>query len=186
VDEIAVVTDDDGARALAREAATVLRDDAGSGQSAAAEIGIRHALANGFERVVLVPGDTPMVDAGELDRLLARVEADRLAIAIVADRHATGTNALVLVPPDALRPSFGPGSRARHAAAAEATGLPHRLEDAPSLAHDVDTPGDLRALLSALEAAPAAAEQTRGAIAELDRSGALRALAGSTEAVPQG
>ena len=33
-----------------------------AGQSAAALIGIRHALAAGYERALLVPGDTPLLD----------------------------------------------------------------------------------------------------------------------------
>ena len=35
---------------------------------------------------------------------------------IVPDRHGTGTNALVLSPPDAFEPAFGPDSCARHVA----------------------------------------------------------------------
>src|SRR5207244_13555964 len=98
-----------------------------------AEIGIENAVREGFDRVLLVPGDTPLVDARELDVLLERVAADRLAVAIVGDRHGTGTNALVLSPPDAIKPSFGPDSLARPTAAAEAAGLPHRVEDRKSV-----------------------------------------------------
>jgi 2-phospho-L-lactate guanylyltransferase len=39
--------------------------------------------------------------------------------------------------------SYGPGSFSRHLAEAEATGLPVRVERVPSLAWDVDVPGDL-------------------------------------------
>ncbi len=35
---------------------------------------------------------------------------------IVPDRHGTGTNALLLAPPQAIAPAFGPGSCERHAA----------------------------------------------------------------------
>ena len=178
VDAIAVVTSDAAADSLARQDAVVLRDDALAGQSAAAEIGIRHALATGFARVLLVPGDTPMIDASEIDTLLARTAADRIAVGIVADRHGTGTNALVLCPPDALTPSFGPDSLMRHVARAKATGVSHRLEEAPRLAHDVDTPDDLAALRTALEGAHAGGQRTRGALAQLERTGGLPALDG--------
>lgn len=180
---IVVVTADPAAETAARQSATILTDDRRAGQSAAAEIGIRHALAAGYHRVLLVPGDTPLIDPVEVGRLLDRTAADRVAIGIVADRHGSGTNALVLTPPDALAPSFGPDSRERHVAGAEAAGAVHRLEHAPSLAHDVDTPEDLAALLGALETTRAVAQRTRGAISQLERTGALSGLRDSSGTV---
>jgi 2-phospho-L-lactate/phosphoenolpyruvate guanylyltransferase len=177
VDAIAVVTAEAAAESLAQSDATVLLDDRRAGQSAAAEIGIDHAIASGFERVLLVPGDTPLIDPDEVDALLDRTAADRIAAGIVADRHGTGTNALVLAPPDALVPSFGPNSLARHVARAEETGVAYRLEEVPSLAHDVDTPDDLAALRTSLDGARRGAGRTRGAITQLERSGALAAIA---------
>ena len=179
IDGVAVVTSDVGAASLAEGLASVLHDDARAGQSAAAEIGIRHALALGFERVLLVPGDTPLIDPHEVDLMLERTERDGVRAGIVADRHGTGTNALVLAPPDALAPSFGPGSLERHVAAAEAAGVPHRLELAESLAHDVDTPEDLAAMSEALETVRNRGQRTRGALHQLDRSGVRASLAGA-------
>jgi 2-phospho-L-lactate/phosphoenolpyruvate guanylyltransferase len=174
VEAIAVVTADVVASAVAHgERVTVLPDDRQAGQSAAALIGVRYAVAAGFERVVLVPGDTPLLDAVELDELLDRCEADELAVAVVPDRHGTGTNALVLEPPNALEPSFGPGSFNRHMNHATGAGLTHRAEPVASLAHDVDTPEDLAALADALEGRRSIAPRTRGALRQLERSGVL-------------
>ena len=72
-------------------------------------------------------------------------------VAIVPDRHGTGTNALALAPPDAIEPSFGEGSCARHVAAAREAGVPFGVEELPSLALDLDTPADVVALTMALE-----------------------------------
>jgi 2-phospho-L-lactate/phosphoenolpyruvate guanylyltransferase len=125
LDQIAVVTADRAAEAAATgERVTVLPDSAQAGQSAATLIGIRHALATGFERVLLVPGDTPLLQPGEVAALIDGTSG----LVIVPDRHGTGTNALVLSPPDAFEPAFGPGSLARHVAAAQATQLPYRTE----------------------------------------------------------
>jgi 2-phospho-L-lactate guanylyltransferase len=171
VDSVAVVTADPVAEEAARgERVRVLRDSAQAGQSAAALIGIREAVARGFERVLLVPGDTPLLDPGEVAELLARSDA----VSIVPDRHGTGTNALVLSPPDAIEPSFGPGSRDRHVAAAADAGLPHAVEEVPSLMLDVDTGDDLAALSAALERRRGQAPSTRGALRQLDRSRASR------------
>ena len=174
VEAIAVVTADVVATAVAHgERISVLPDDLQTGQSDAALIGVRYAVAAGYDRAVLVPGDTPLLDAVELDALLDRCEADAVAAAVVADRHGTGTNALVLTPPDVMRPSFGPGSFDRHLALAAEAGIVHRAEPVPSLAHDVDTPEDLAALGEALEGTRTIAPRTRGALRQLERSGAL-------------
>ena len=139
----------------------VLHDDREAGQSAAAQIGIAHALDAGFDRALLVPGDAPLLDPGELSALLARPEA----LVIVPDRHGTGTNGLVLTPVDALEPSFGPGSLARHEAAARATGRPWAVDPLPSLVLDVDTPEDLEAATARPGGAPATrAELRRGSL----------------------
>lgn len=177
IDEIVVVTADVVATAVAHgERTTVLPDDVQDGQSAATLIAIRFATAADYDRVVLVPGDTPLLAAAELDALLDRCEADGLGAGIVGDRHGTGTNALVLAPPVAMAPSFGPGSLDRHVAAAEDAGITSRVEVAPSLAHDVDTPEDLAELADVLAGARTVAPRTRGALRQLERSGALHGL----------
>ncbi len=170
LDGIVVVTSDPAAESAARaDRVLVLPDTAQSGQSEAALIGIRHAVAEGFDRVLLVPGDTPLVQPGELAGLIAGARA----LVIVPDRHGTGTNALVLTPPDAIVPSFGEGSFARHVAAAEQAGVPHRAQDVPTLALDVDTPADLAELARELERHRGQAPSTRGALRQLQRAGAV-------------
>jgi 2-phospho-L-lactate guanylyltransferase len=167
LDSVAVVTADPVAEAAARgERVRVLADTEQAGQSAAAMIGIRDAIARDFERALLVPGDTPLIDPGEVAGLLAH----RRPVSIVPDRHGTGTNALVLTPPDAIEPSFGPGSCERHVAAAQAAGLPHAVEEVPTLMLDVDTGEDLDALAAELAGRRGQAPSTRGALSQLSRS----------------
>ena len=174
VDDIVVITADVVAEALAHGDRTrVLRDDRQEGQSAAVMIGVRYAIVAGYDRVVLVPGDTPLLDPRELDALLQTCVDDDLAAAIVPDRHGTGTNALVLTPPDAMEPSFGPGSCDRHVRLAEEAGAARRVVEVPSLAHDVDTPDDLVAMAATLAGARSLGPRTRGALRQLERSGAI-------------
>jgi 2-phospho-L-lactate guanylyltransferase len=90
-------------------------------------------------------------------------------VVIVPDRHGTGTNALLLAPPDAIHPSFGPGSRERHEQAATASGARWRIAEPRSLVLDVDTAEDLAALRAALGARTGGAAHTRGLLARLDR-----------------
>jgi 2-phospho-L-lactate/phosphoenolpyruvate guanylyltransferase len=177
IDAIAVVTDDVVAESLARgDGVAVLPDGRESGQSDAAEVGITYAREHGFDRVLLVPGDTPLLDPIELEELLARCARDSVGVAIVPDRHGTGTNALVISPPGSFAPSFGPDSLERHLASARADGLAHRVESVPSLALDVDTPADLSALWTTVDAQRRGAQRTRGTLAQFDRSGIRAAL----------
>ena len=182
LDAVVVVTADRVAEAAARgERVKVLLDTEQTGQSAAALLGIRYAQAGGFERVLLVPGDTPLLDPSEVAALLARALDEDLHLVVVPDRHATGTNALLLAPPDAIEPSFGPGSLERHVAAARAAGVRYAVDAVPTLTLDIDTPADLAELNVALERRRGQAPSTRGALRQLDRSGATHC---STTRVP--
>lgn len=170
LDAIAVVTADHEAEATVRgERVVVLDDERRAGQSAAALIGIRHACAADFERVLLVPGDTPLMDAVAIGLLLERSKADGIEAAIVPDRHGTGTNALLIAPPDALEPSFGPGSLDRHVEAARNAEVTHRVEPVESLMHDIDTPTDLADLSAILAEQRGVAPRTRGALRQIER-----------------
>ncbi|MBV9916132.1 MAG: 2-phospho-L-lactate guanylyltransferase [Solirubrobacterales bacterium] len=167
--QILVVTSDQRARELAVGPRTLLLDDQGLGHSEAAVLGARAGLESGFERTLLVPGDCPLLDPDELDALLARDAAARSAL-IVPDRHGTGTNALLLRPPDALAPAFGPGSCRRHVQSARAAGSAAEVVTVSSLALDIDTPDDLEALIGAFERSGDVAIHTRAALGELLRS----------------
>jgi 2-phospho-L-lactate guanylyltransferase len=145
IERIIVVSDEPGAaEAAAGAGAELIPDTPAAGHSEAALAGIERAVEGGAETVVLLPGDCPLLDPRELDRLLTGVP--ERYVAIVPDRHGTGTNALVLSPPGAIRPAFGEGSRDRHVAAAREAGIPFAVEELPSLGLDLDTPADVVAL----------------------------------------
>ena len=153
VTDILVVTVDHSAQQIAGGHGATVMDDQQTGHNPAATLGIGHAIERRYERALLVPGDCPTLDPGELDGLLARDARARSAL-VVPDRHGTGTNALLLTPPDALAPSFGPGSRERHLENAAAAGVVAEAVEVPSLALDVDTPEDLAALVAGSDRAP--------------------------------
>jgi 2-phospho-L-lactate guanylyltransferase len=135
----------------------------------------------GADRVLLVPGDTPLIDPREVDQLLDTAEREALATAIVADRHRTGTNALVLTPPDSINPSFGPGSLDRHRRLAREADVSHRVVPVASLEHDVDTPEDLAALREALAGVRGRAQRTWGALHQIDHARVRAPAAPSVE-----
>lgn len=123
-------------------------DDPDEGHNPAAMRGIEAAVARGASRVILVAGDCPLIDPAELDALLVD---RREHVVVIADRHATGTNGLILSPPRAIEPAFGEGSCARHRRLAEDADIGVSVATRTSLAHDIDTPEDLQALIAAAD-----------------------------------
>ena len=169
VDEVIVVSADHGAQRIAGGHGAVVLEDKTTGHSEAALLGINHALELEVDRVLLVPGDCPLLDPKEIDALFARTVPARSAL-IIPDRHGTGTNALLLTPPGSLRPSFGPGSRDRHVESARTEGCAAEVVEVRSLGLDVDTPDDLAALRIALQGSHGGAAHTRGMLNQLTRS----------------
>jgi len=137
----------------------------GNTHSSAALRGVNRALRDGAECVALLPGDCPLLDPAELDGALRRARPGRAGI--VPDRHGTGTNALILCPPDAIEPAFGEGSRERHERLAREAGLEAAIERLYSLAIDVDTAEDLGVLRQALDRNPELAPRTARALTRL-------------------
>lgn len=162
IERTIVVSDEPRAAAAAAAAGAGVVPDPGGGHSDATLAGIARAGGGRASCVVLLPGDCPLLDPRELDRLLTGVPGEY--VAIVPDRHGTGTNALVLAPPTAIRPAFGEGSRARHVAAAREAGVPFGVEELASLALDLDTPADVVALTRELAGGRGRARRTAKAL----------------------
>ena len=163
IERTIVVSDEPRALELAGAAgAETIADPDEGGHSGAALAGIGRAGELGARCAVLLPGDCPLLDPRELERLLTGLP-ERF-VAVVPDRHGTGTNALALAPPDAIRPAFGEGSCARHVVAAREAGAPYAVEELPSLGLDLDTPADVVALTLALERRSGRARRTARAL----------------------
>ena len=148
LERVLVVTRDPAAAHLAaRAGAELVEEHEPLGHSAAASLGVARAMELGAERVLLAAGDCPLLKSTDVDSLLVRHAAP--GVVILADRHGTGTNGLLIAPPDALTPAFGPGSCERHASLAETSGVPWSVESIPGFALDVDTADDLAAVRAA-------------------------------------
>lgn len=169
VDEIVVVSSDHSAQRIAGGHGATVLEDVDAGHSQAASVGIAYAMSIGADRVLCVPGDCPLLDQAHIDALAAHPVSGRSAL-IVPDRHGTGTNALLLTPPDALTPSFGPDSCQRHYELAIEQGATPEVVSVPSLALDIDTPEDLTTLQETLATLHGGAAHTRGMLNQLLRS----------------
>jgi 2-phospho-L-lactate guanylyltransferase len=115
-------------------------DDPGSldGAAAAGQANLRH---RGCRRVVIAHGDLPLA------RTFAPVLTDDARVAVlVPDHRDDGTPVLSIPSEIEFAFSYGPGSFARHCAAAEGAGLVVHIVRDPSLGFDVDVPDDLARL----------------------------------------
>jgi 2-phospho-L-lactate guanylyltransferase len=160
---VLVVTNEPAVAALAETLGAIVEPDrAEAGQSAAAGVGIAYALQAGIERVLLVPGDCPALDATSW-RPCSPTHGDGR---VVVDRPGPPWHGHQRAAADPARRDRA-GVRARTASSATASwptrpALVARRARPSTLLLDIDTPEDLAALLAtASERAP----RTRAAYA---------------------
>jgi len=140
VDEVLVVSPDVEVLEVAAHAGATPVEQLSRGLNPALQEA--RAAASG-SRLLILPADLPGVRPADLARVLAAGDAaGSPSVVLVPDRHGTGTNALLLDPPDAIDPAFGGDSRAGHAWLAASADIAF-TEVTGVLDLDVDTPEDL-------------------------------------------
>ena len=144
LDGAAVVSRDADVTALARRRGLRVIPEAGTGLNAAVAQAANALSAEGCARLLVMPADLPLADPEEIAQILAALP-EAPGLTLVPDRHGVGTNGFLCSPPNAIAPSFGAGSFARHLEAARDAGIPATVLRLPGLGLDIDTPEDLRA-----------------------------------------
>ncbi len=133
-----IVTSDQDAEAVGLAFGCALVADPGEGLNAAVAAGTEAATAAGTTTLLVLPSDVPMVSPDDVNYLFSCSEE-----VVVAPSGDGGTNALLRRPPQALTPSFGPGSAERHRRSATSAGLSCRTVEMSSLVLDIDHYEDL-------------------------------------------
>ncbi|MEE9276587.1 MAG: 2-phospho-L-lactate guanylyltransferase [bacterium] len=152
VTETAVLSDADEILAIAEEHGAHGRRCPARDMNADLEAGRAWAAARGAASLLVVPADLPALDGAQVEEMIRRGGPNR---AVLAPSGDGGTNGLLLRPPGAFPFAFGPGSYARHTAAAAAAGLEAVRFESPGFRLDVDTPADLAACREAGLSVPA-------------------------------
>ena len=143
--EVGIVTSDPFALQLASQFQfSVIADNANRGETDAIEIATRFCESQGVESTLVIPGDIPLIQCGELEEIIAAAPAEGSVLVPAADGR--GTNAIWRRPAGLFPARFGNDSFKPHRAAAQATGRPCVVISLPGIALDVDNPSDLRAL----------------------------------------
>lgn len=94
------------------------------------------------EAVLVLPADLPLLLAADVRDLIGRAH-DPPVVVVSPDRKRSGTNALLMAPPGAIKYEFGPDSFERHVRSAEASGARAEIIELPNLGLDLDAPEDL-------------------------------------------
>ena len=143
---------------------TLLRDlpaglevhrQSGEGLNEGLQVGIAAALNAGAASVLVVPADLPDLSTEALDELVLAADAALTAaaggplVAIVPSDARSGTNALLLRPPDVIAPAFGSNSFETHLRRAASVGAAVQVVAGAALGFDLDTPEDLERLAPA-------------------------------------
>jgi len=118
--------------------------DSGHSLNDALAAGASRLWARGAHELLVIHADLPLVRAADVDHFVRCGRPQGMALA--ADRHGSGTNALFIAGLTDFRFHFGAHSLARHLAAAHARGITPALPGLDSLAFDIDTPADLACL----------------------------------------
>lgn len=115
------------------------------GLNPALEEGRGRALDLGASTLLVLPADLPLLDAEDVRAVLEEA-GEGPSVVISPDGARSGTNALLIQPPDALPFAFGPDSFEAHLEAARTRSLDVRVCERCHLAFDLDTAGDLARL----------------------------------------
>jgi 2-phospho-L-lactate guanylyltransferase len=119
--------------------------DPGRGLNAALAAAADTAAQESVDRLLFVSADLPHLRPDDLESLIALPAG---GAAIAPDRSGTGTNALSLpgLRAPLFRLQYGLGSFAAHGVEARRLGIRLDVIRSPSLALDIDIPGDLDAM----------------------------------------
>jgi len=146
-EQIFVVTNYKPAMCLAEDRGwEILQEGQQISESDSVDAASRLCELRGVTGLLRVPLDVPLVQASDIDDLLA-VECEEPALVIVPSRDGLGTNAILRMPPALFPSHFGIGSFAKHVGEAERIGARVILRRSPRLEMDVDDEADLRVLL---------------------------------------
>ncbi len=146
---VVMITSCPGAAAFAaRIGWRVFRETEQVSESNSVDLASKQMRAEGFQAVLRIPADIPLLRRDDLWPLLAAPIPGRF-VALTPSWDGTGTNAILRSPPDLFPSRFGPNSFTLHQQEAHKAGADIRIATNEHIALDLDEPRDiLRFLLS--------------------------------------
>jgi len=141
---ILVVSKDSSVLATARMYnAKTLQEDGESGLNLALKKAIQVVKAYSAQSVLILPIDLPLITKDDIASLLDAGKSSPVMV-IAPDRKMSGTNMLLISPPDLIEFSYGPGSFERHVRQAQSQGAHIEVKKLDTAELDIDSPEDLQ------------------------------------------
>jgi 2-phospho-L-lactate/phosphoenolpyruvate guanylyltransferase len=126
----------------------VLLEEAQESESASVDWASGRLREQGFQAVLRLPADLPLLQAEDIDELLS-IELKPPAALLVPSGEGTGTNAIIRAPADLFPSRFGANSLALHRQEAARAGVDCLIVHNQRIALDIDEPQDLETFLAA-------------------------------------
>ena len=127
--------------------ARVIADLRHDGPNAAIMLAAKELAAEGAAGMLAIPADVPLATSTEIGEIVAAPQT-RPAVTLVPALADMGTNAVALVPTDAMPIRFGRQSFFHHLEAALERGITPRILRLRGIGLDIDRPEDLAAFLA--------------------------------------
>ncbi|MEM3383120.1 MAG: 2-phospho-L-lactate guanylyltransferase [Nitrososphaerales archaeon] len=143
VERIVIISCDKSVLKLVEAMGAIALDEEESrGLNSAVEKMARFCSNDGAKSMLVLPIDIPLVKSDDIDAIIRQSFLPK-SIVISPSMDEKGTNALLISPPDIIKPKFGINSFKNHINEAIANKIQYIIYRSPRIALDIDTPNDL-------------------------------------------
>lgn len=142
-----VTGDSEAARMASESGASVVGDPREDGVNEAVELASEPARAWGASASLVLPQDVPLIEPADVSAVM-RTQMPPDFVTVVPSRRFDGTNALLRMPPDAIKTSYDRDSYREHMASARSRTPNAAALFVPRIMQDIDVLEDLRSAVS--------------------------------------
>lgn len=145
ISRVIVVSADKSLREIAtRSGAHFLWEGRRRGLNKGIKLAIKNSERSGALAVLVIHADLPLVKPIEIDSFVE--QSHGYSVALIPSKDGSGTNALLMKPPQVIRPVFGRRSFRRHLGLAKQRGVVSKVLEFRGISFDIDSPQDLMQL----------------------------------------
>ncbi|MGB9659624.1 MAG: 2-phospho-L-lactate guanylyltransferase [Nitrososphaerales archaeon] len=142
-EKVAIISCDKTILELARQMRAIAFDEGEPrGLNSAVDKVAKFCLDEGIRSLLVLPMDIPLIKSSDIDDMIKQRRLPK-SVVIVPSMDEKGTNALLLNPPNVIKPRFGANSFKTHIDESIANRIQYIIYRSPRVALDIDTPKDL-------------------------------------------
>ncbi len=139
--ESLVVTPDEEVMSFVERLGNDYMEEPGVGLIRALNLAIGESIDSGFQEVLILPSDVPMVRPEDIENILEKASGERSVV--ITPSEENGTNALLLRPPDVMDLQYGGESFPEHVKEARSRDIDFQIYRSENLERDIDAPPHL-------------------------------------------